>query len=268
MEIHHRDTVYQDAKKWVYEAGKIIKEQMNNPLNIETKSNANDLVTILDKQTEKFFVEKIKDKYPDHQIIGEEGYGDQPKELDGTIWVIDPIDGTMNFVHQKKFFAISVGILHNGVGEIGLIYDVMNDTLYHVKKGEGAFRDSQQLPLLSRNKQLNEAIVGMNYFWLCENRLVDYQVMQGFIRTVRGARTYGSAALELAYIADGTLDGYLSMRLSPWDVAAGIILLQEVGGIVSNIDGNEWDPLKKSSILASNPALHKTILDIIKKGRK
>ncbi|MFS0751977.1 inositol monophosphatase family protein [Oceanobacillus sp. 1P07AA] len=268
MDIRQRETVYQHAKAWVYEAGKIIKEQMNNPLNIETKSDANDLVTILDKQTEKYFVEKIKDEYPDHRIIGEEGYGDQLTELDGTIWVIDPIDGTMNFVHQKKFFAISVGILHNGVGEIGLIYDVMNDTLYHVKKGEGAYRNNELLPPLSMNKRLNEAIIGMNYFWLCENRFVDYRVMQGFIRTIRGARTYGSAALELAYIAEGTLDGYLSMRLSPWDVAAGIILLQEVGGIVGNIDGKNWDPLQKSSIIASNPVLHDEIIQILKKGRK
>lgn len=268
MEVLQKNQLYQDAKTWVYEAGKQIREKMNHPLDIETKSNANDLVTILDKQTEKFFVEKISQKYPDHRIIGEEGYGDQPTDLDGTIWVIDPIDGTMNFVHQKKFFTISVGILHNGEGEIGLIYDVMGDMLYHVKKGQGAYKNDQQLPPLSKDKHLKEAIIGMNYFWLCENRLVDYRVMQDFIRTIRGARTYGSAALELAYVAEGTLDGYLTMRLSPWDVAAGIILLQEVGGVAGDVDGNPWDPLKKSSMVACNAVLHDDILSILKKGRK
>lgn len=268
MNQQDRQEIYEAAKSWVYEAGKRIRAHMNEPLGIETKSNPNDLVTILDKQTEKFFVDHIKAAYPNHRIIGEEGYGDKPEDLEGTMWVIDPIDGTMNFVHQKRTFAISVGILHNGAGEIGFIYDVMNDVLYHVKRGEGAYKNDIKLPLLDKEKKLEEAIVGMNHFWLCENRIVDYHVMQQFVRKVRGTRSCGSAALELAYTAEGVQDGYLSLNLSPWDVAAGMILNQELGAITGDIDGNPWKPLERSSVLVANPAIHSSIVEFVKKGRK
>ncbi|GIO22341.1 inositol monophosphatase family protein [Oceanobacillus sp. J11TS1] len=268
MDQQQRQEIYETAKNWIYEAGEQIREHMNEPLGIETKSNANDLVTVLDKQTEKFFVDRIHQVYPDHHIIGEEGFGDTLTNVDGTVWIIDPIDGTMNFVHQKRTFAISIGILHNGVGEIGFIYDVMGDILYHVKRGEGAFKNDVQLAPLDKEKKLSESIIGMNHFWLCENRLVDYTVMQKFVRTVRGTRSHGSASLELAYIAEGVQDAYLALSLSPWDVAAGIILNQEVGGITGDIDGNPWNPLKRSSILVANPAIHDEIVGFIKEGRK
>lgn len=263
-----RDDIYRQAIVWVREAGEEIRLKMNGPLDIETKSNANDLVTKLDKETEQFFVAKIKSKYNDHLIHGEEGYGDSPTSLDGTVWIIDPIDGTMNFVHQKRNFAISIGIYHDGIGEIGLIYDVMANVLYHAKKDEGAYKDNVKLPSLPERATINEAIIGMNHFWLCKNRLIEEDVMQEFVKDIRGTRTYGSAALEFAYTAEGIIDGYISMNLSPWDVAAGIVIVNEVGGITKDIDGNPVNMLKKSTILTCNKALQKNILDKIKKGRK
>lgn len=268
MNQQQRQEIYETAKNWIYEAGSFIREHMDEPLGIETKSNPNDLVTVLDKQTEKFFVDRIHQFYPEHHIIGEEGFGDTLSNVDGTIWIIDPIDGTMNFVHQKRTFAISIGILHNGAGEIGFIYDVMGDILYHVKRGEGAYKNNIKLAPLDKEKKLEEAIVGMNHFWLCENKLVDYPVMQKFVRKVRGTRSHGSASLELAYVAEGIQDAYLALSLSPWDVAAGIILNGEVGGIAGDIDGNPWNPLERSSSLVANPAIHRSIIEFIKKGRK
>ncbi|WP_249869908.1 inositol monophosphatase family protein [Oceanobacillus saliphilus] len=268
MDVMLRDEIYDQAVKWVLEAGRIIREKMHDPLDIEIKSNANDLVTKLDKETEQFFVRKIKEKYSDHFILGEEGYGDELSSLDGTIWIIDPIDGTMNFVHQKRNFAISVGIYHDGVGEIGIIYDVMANIVYHAKKGDGAYKDDVRLPKLMKKTTINEAIIGMNHFWLCENSLVDERHMQHFVKQIRGTRTYGSAALEFAYTAEGIIDGYISMRLSPWDVAAGIVLVNEVGGRTTDIDGNELHLLKKSAILTSNSDYHQHILENLQKGRK
>lgn len=263
-----RNDIYEQAVKWVLEAGTIIRDEMNAPLSIETKSNPNDLVTALDKRIEAYFVQKIKGKYSNHFIIGEEGYGDSVTSLDGTVWIIDPIDGTMNFVHQKRNFAISVGIYQDGIGEIGIIYDVMSDILYHAKRGEGAYKNEQELPQLKSNVKLTNAIIGMNHFWLCENRLVDEKTMQEFVRKVRGTRTYGSAALEFAYTAEGIEDGYLSLRLSPWDVAAGIVIVNEVGGVTTDIAGNEVNMLEKSSILACNPILKDDIIAFIQSGRK
>ncbi|GAA0613398.1 inositol-1-monophosphatase [Virgibacillus siamensis] len=269
MDLDTRNTLYDQAKKWIMEAGAIIKDQIGAPLEITTKSNPNDLVTTMDKNTEYFFVNRIKREFPNHLIISEEGYGDDLKDLEGTVWIIDPIDGTMNFVHQKRNFAISVGIYHDGIGEIGFIYDVMDDTLYSAKRGGGAYKNDFRLPTLPADRKITESIIGMNHYWLCENRLVDETVMQHFIRTIRGTRLYGSAALELAYVAEGIIDGYITMSLAPWDIAAGLIILDEAGGISTNAWGADINLLSTNSIVACNPSIQSQIIDDhLQKGRK
>lgn len=264
-----REGVFNQAKTWVLEAGANIRNKINEPLTIETKSNPNDLVTTMDKETEEYFAHKIKNAYPDHAILSEEGYGDRLTSLDGTVWIVDPIDGTMNFVHQKRNFAISIGIYHNGVGEIGLIYDVMSDILYSAKRGEGAYKDENRLAPLKQQIRLEEAMLSLNHFWLCENRLVNEKVMQKLVKTVRGTRTYGSAALEFAYVAEGVMDGYLTMSLAPWDVAAGIIIVSEAGGVTTDILGERVNLLGKNSIIACNANLHsKIIKGFLQTGKK
>ncbi|RDW18430.1 inositol monophosphatase [Oceanobacillus arenosus] len=268
MNIDERNAIYNQAKEWVFTAGKNIRAKIDDPLVIDTKSNPNDLVTTMDKETEAYFVEKINQEYPEHHIIGEEGYGDKLTTLAGTVWIIDPIDGTMNFVHQKRNFAISVGIYHEGIGEIGLIYDVMNDILYHAKRNEGAYKNEAKLAPLKQDVKFEEAIIGMNHFWLCENRLVDEKVMQQFVRKIRGTRTYGSAALEFAYVAEGIVDGYLTMNLAPWDIAAGIVIVNEVGGVTTDIAGVTLSMLEKNSVFTCNASLQHEIIQFIEKGRK
>src|SRR5699024_5348204 len=140
-----REEVYQQAKEWVEQAGKLIRMKIDEPREIDTKSNPNDLVTEMDRKVEQFFAEKIRRKYQSDRILSEECFGDEIEDLTGTVWIIDPIDGTMNFVHQKRNFAISLAIFHEGIGEIGFVYDVMADVLYHAKKGEGAFKNDQRL---------------------------------------------------------------------------------------------------------------------------
>lgn len=263
-----RDKIYTHAKQWILDAGEQIRNKINEPRIITTKSNPNDLVTEMDKQTEVFFISKIKEVFPGHLIIGEEGFGDQVDTLDGIVWIIDPIDGTMNFVHQKKNFAISIGIYHDGIGEIGLIYDVMADELYQAKRSEGAYKNKQPLVQLKSNLKFEEALLGMNHYFLCENSFVQETSMQQLVRAVRGSRTYGSAALEFAYVAEGIIDAYLSMRLAPWDIAAGIILVNEVGGVTTNLYGEDLKRLKINSILACNPMIQEQLHHFIEKGRK
>ncbi len=264
-----RDELYQQARNWILEAGSTIRNKINDPLDVSTKSNPNDLVTSMDKNTEKYFVEKIKTTYPDHLLLSEEGFGDDIRSLDGIVWIIDPIDGTMNFVQQKRNFAISIGIYHNGIGEIGLIYNVMDDILYHAKRGEGAFRDEVKLAPLKKGQVLEESVIGLNHLWLCQNRLVQEQSMQSLVKTVRGTRTYGSAALEFAYVAEGIVEAYITMSLAPWDIAAGIILVNEVGGITTDIDGNQLNMVDKNPVLTCHPDIHQRIVaEFIQKGRK
>lgn len=269
MNVIDREELFSQAKEWVLTAGATIRNKIDEPLEVDTKSNPNDLVTEMDKATEAYFTNHIKHTYPEHHILSEEGYGDHLDSLKGTVWIIDPIDGTMNFVHQKRNFAISIGIYHEGVGEIGLIYDVMADILYSAKKGEGAMKNNKKLPPLKENVKLAESIVGINHFWLCENKLVDEKVMQDLVKTIRGARTYGSAALEFVYVAEGILDGYMTMKLSPWDIAAGIVIVNEVGGVTTDLDGQPLSLLENSSVITSHPSIHQQIIkNYYQVGRK
>ncbi|MDT2047492.1 inositol monophosphatase [Priestia aryabhattai] len=247
------------AKQWIKEAGNRIKASFSRELMIETKSNPNDLVTNMDKDIEQFFISKIKEVFPDHRILGEEGYGEKIETSEGVIWVIDPIDGTMNFVHQQRNFAISVGIFENGVGQAGFIYDVVHDELYHARKGKGAYINDQQLPPL-KQVSIEESIVSLNATWVTENRRIDPSVLSPLVTRVRGTRSYGSAAIELAYVASGRLDAYITMRLAPWDFAAGKILIEELGGVVTDLKGKPLDILDRSSVFVAKPGLHEEIL--------
>ncbi|MET3681998.1 myo-inositol-1(or 4)-monophosphatase [Alkalibacillus flavidus] len=253
----------QQAKQWVYEAGDLIKEMMERPYEINTKKDRKDLVTEVDKATEQFLLDRIRNVYPHHQVMGEEGVGEKVESLDGTVWIIDPIDGTMNFVHQGRFFAISVGIYVDGVGEIGLIYDVMNDDLYEARRGGGAYKNGKALNRLDQTKAIDDALVGLNNVWATPNRRLKEEAIHDLVRHVKGTRSYGSAALEFAFIAEGIIDAYVTMRLAPWDVAAGMILVDEVGGKTSRVDGEPLDLLRENTVLCANQAIHDDVLRYI-----
>ena len=254
------EEIHAQAVRWIKEAGQRIIQSFETILDIETKSNMNDLVTNMDKDVEHFFIERIAKRFPDHKVLGEEGSGHDLDELDGIVWIIDPIDGTMNFVHQQRNFAISIGIVENGVGKIGLIYDVVHDELYHCIKGKGAFLDEKRIEPM-RDAKLEESIVGLNAIWLTDNKKIDKNITAKLVKEVRGTRSYGSAALELIYVATGRLDAYISMRLAPWDFAGGTIIIEELGGKVTDLQGNPVHYLKKSSLIAAAPKLHQTIME-------
>ncbi|WP_079480423.1 inositol monophosphatase family protein [Halobacillus salinus] len=262
MDKQLRNEVFETAKSWVLEAGERIRENIDAPRQIETKSNPNDLVTEMDQQTEQFFAEKIRSKYPEHFLLGEEGFGDDLTELKGTVWIVDPIDGTMNFVHQKRNFAISIGIYVDGIGEIGLIYNVMEDVLYTAKRGEGAYKNDWKLPELNHERPLHQSILALNTTWMIpENPYIEHTGVQELVKKLRSTRSYGSAALEFAFVAEGVMDGYLTMTLMPWDFAAGAILVKEVGGVVTQADKEPLNLLEKSTVLASRSPIHDEIID-------
>ena len=257
----------EQANQWVLEAGDRIKSSFDQTLTIQTKSNPNDLVTDIDKEIEQFFIQKIRTAFPDHKIMGEEGFGDQLEHLEGIVWIIDPIDGTMNFIHQQRNFAISLAVYENGTGKIGMIYDVAHGELYHAIKGKGAFMNSKPIPKLKDTK-VTESIIALNATWLMENRRIDHKLLIPLAREARGTRSYGTAALELVYVATGRVNAYISMRLSPWDIAAGTVIIEELGGVVTNLRGEKLDFLHSDSVFTANPRLHQTILsDYLKNGK-
>ncbi|EKU47712.1 inositol monophosphatase family protein [Staphylococcus massiliensis] len=253
--------LYDFAKTIILEAGNNIRTWMNEDIDIETKSNPNDLVTNVDKETEQFLVQKIHDHDPSHLIVGEEGHGHDLTNVEGTIWVIDPIDGTLNFVHQKENFAISVGIFVDGEMYAGFVYDVMKDRLYHAKSGDGAYVNDRKLPILE-DASVGRNLIAVNPNWLTKPKLS--QLFHPIVNQSRSARAYGSAALEIVYVATGQLSLYMTPRLKPWDFAGGWIILKEVQGKITNLNGDDISILEPSSILAGNHLAHHEALSYFK----
>lgn len=247
-----KEKAFQTARKWIKEIGHVIREEIDQPRNVDTKTNPNDLVTEMDRKVERFFALKIRNAYPNDKILSEEGFGDHVTSLEGTTWIIDPIDGTMNFIHQKRNFAISLAIYHEKQGEIGFVYDVMADVLYAAKRGEGAYKNDQRLATLDDEKKFTESIYMLNTIWTTDNAIVDAEKIRALVKDVRGVRTYGSAALEFCYLAEGIVDGYVSFKLHPWDVAAGAVIYKEVGGVVKHADGSELSYLKQEPLVAGH----------------
>lgn len=250
--------LYNFLKDITLQAGENIRKQLNEPLLIETKSNPNDLVTNMDKATEKFLFDRIQDTYPDHRIIGEEGSGKDIDNLNGVIWIIDPIDGTLNFVHQQENFAISIGIFIDGVKYAGVVYDVMRNILFEARAGHGAYKNGVKLENITETP-LATSIISMNPNWLTKDFTRDIYIP--LVRDSRSARSYGSAALDFAYVASNKINAYITLRLHPWDFAGGLIIVEEVGGIVTNQLGEPVNLLTANSIVVANKSLHTEIMN-------
>ncbi|UMT81578.1 inositol monophosphatase family protein [Staphylococcus roterodami] len=250
--------LYEFAQGLIQDAGIRIKQLMEKNLTIETKSNPNDLVTNVDKATEDYIFDTILKTYPDHQVLGEEGHGHDIDTSQGTVWVVDPIDGTLNFVHQQENFAISIGIFIEGEPYAGFVYDVMADVLYHAKVGEGAFRRNQRLPLLKDSK-LKQSIIGINPNWLTKPVLGD--IFKDIVNDSRSARAYGSASLEIVSVATGNVEAYMTPRLQPWDFAGGLVILNEVKGKASNLLDDSLTISGPNSILVGNRGVHQEIME-------
>lgn len=260
MNNDKRQAIFSQAEQWILEAGRIIRDRLERPIKVDSKVNANDLVTEVDKEIELFFASKIKETYPKDLLLAEEGYGDEVTSLDGTVWIIDPIDGTTNFVHLKKHFAISVGIFHDGIGEIGFIYDVMADNLYSAKRGEGAYKNDVKLGSLRKDVMFQDALISVSHDLLIKSSKVNSEELRDIVLQVRGTRIIGAAALDIVYVAEGLLEGYYSEGLSPWDIAAGIIILKEVSGEVMRVNGEEINILECGTVLACNYSLQSKLM--------
>lgn len=245
----------------IKEAGERIRRSFFETMEIETKSNANDLVTNIDKEIEAFIVKKIHAYDTSFRILGEEGMAhEQITSLEGVVWIVDPIDGTMNFVRQRRNFAISIAIYEDGVGRAGYIYDVVADELYYAIAGNGAFMNGQRLSKLEPIA-LNKSIVGINAVWATPNRKIEHEGVIRLFRQLRGTRSLGSATLEIMAVATGRIDSYISLRLSPWDIAAGIIIAAEVGAVASTLALQPVNLLAQDTFIIANPSIHREIVE-------
>lgn len=256
--------IYKFAQETILDAGKFIRQRMTEEFNINSKQNPNDLVTDVDKETEAFLNNKIEERYPEHRILGEEGHGRDITDTEGVLWIVDPIDGTLNFVHQLENFAVSIGIYIDGNPYAGLILDVMKGDLYHAAFEHGAYKNDHMLPDIEES-HLTSSLISTNTNWVIRDG-INVPFIE-VVKNARSTRSLGSAALEFVNVARGTSSAALFFRLHPWDFAGGTIILNEVGGITTTLLGDDLRLLDTNSIIAANKTIHGEIIEYFKKDQ-
>jgi myo-inositol-1(or 4)-monophosphatase len=225
-----------------------------------TKKGRNDFVTEVDRGAEAEIIHIIRKAYPDHAVLAEEGGADGEHEF---VWIIDPLDGTTNFLHRFPHFAVSIGVQHKGVLSHAVIYAPCTQDLYVANRGSGAVLNSRKIRV-SKTTTLEDSLIGTGVPIRAGANLDLYlPQLRAMAEKTSGVRRAGSAALDLAYVACGRLDAFWELNLKPWDLAAGILLIQEAGGIVSELYGAE-DPMKTGNILAANPKLHALVEPLLR----
>ena len=243
-------------------AGDFMLRAMDRPeeFDIETKA-PNDFVSNIDKTAEAIIVDQIRETYPDHAIIGEE-FGAKSGNSEFT-WIIDPLDGTLNFLQGIPHFAISIGIMKGRHHEHGIIYDPVRGEEFIASRGSGAQLNGKRIRVSARSK-LEDCVLATGLPpGSVETRLDEYMVgLKSLTGSCRGIRRAGSAALDLAYVAAGRTDGFWEMGLSQWDIAAGIVLVREAGGFVSDLEGGE-SFFNSGDIIAANPKCWRTMVQVL-----
>ena len=252
------------ATKAAYLAANVIQQGSQNKANlkVEKKSGINNYVTELDKKAEQIIIDSIKKAYPEHNILAEES-GSHNNNSDFT-WIIDPIDGTTNFIHGHPEYSISIAFKQHDKVTHGVIFDPNRNDLYHAEAGKGAYLNDKRLRV-SKINYLEDALIGTGFPTYDMNILDKYlAIFKEMLQNTAGHRRSGSAALDLAYVASGCLDGFWEFNLQPWDVAAGYILVKEAGGLVTDFN-NTSDFWKNGNIVAGNPKILPELLKVIQK---
>jgi len=240
------------AIKAARRAGSIINRAALEGGALEVKAkNKNDFVTQVDKAAEQAIIGVIHAAYPDHSILAEES-GDTPGARAEHRWVIDPLDGTTNYIHGFPQYCVSIALEHRGVPTHGVVYDPGKNELFTASRGRGAFLDDRRMRV-SKCLRLQDALVGTGFPYKEVSRLDLYmRQLRTMMTSSAGVRRAGAAALDLAYVAAGRLDAFWEMGLSRWDMSAGALLIQEAGGMVADLQGGA-DFLDRGEIAAATP---------------
>ena len=266
--IHDRDFSMQAFLNTAIEAARKAGDiaQINfariNQSDIKTKAY-NEFVTFVDEEAEKAIVEIIHGRYPDHTILGEE-QGLKGNESD-YLWIIDPIDGTTNYIHSFPVYCVSIALKIKGRLEVAVIYDPSRQELFTAIRGMGALLDGRKIRV-SKQRTLQGALLGTGFPYRDQLDWLEVylDIFIDFTRIVGAIRRPGSAALDLAYVASGRYDGFWEFGLKPWDVAAGVLLIQEAGGLVKSMIPGE-DAVESGSLLCGNPHLFDPMSEIVSK---
>ncbi|MGH9948225.1 MAG: inositol monophosphatase family protein, partial [Pyrinomonadaceae bacterium] len=243
------------------EAGQLLLEKFGRITTVTKKGDIN-LVTEADLASEALIVEKIKSYYPRHSILAEESGDTVVIDDDSTWkWIIDPLDGTTNYAHGYPCFCVTLALEHNGEIVIGVTFDPTRDELFAAEKGNGATLNGKPIRV-STTEKLGDALIVTGFPYDIKQRDNFTRHLTEFLLTSRGVRRDGSAAIDMAYVACGRFDGFWEEGLNPWDLAAGKLLIEEAGGVVSNYDGSPFS-IYQPPICSSNAAIHNQMLEVL-----
>ncbi len=250
------------AIKAARRAGSIINRAALEGGALEVRAkNKNDFVTQVDKAAEKAIIGIIRAAYPDHSVLAEES-GDTPGARPEYLWVIDPLDGTTNYIHGFPQYCVSIALEHRGTLTQAVVYDPGKNELFTASRGRGAFMDDRRMRV-SKCIRLQDALVGTGFPFKEVSRLDLYmRQLRAMMTSSAGVRRAGAAALDLAYVAAGRLDAFWEMGLSRWDMAAGALLIQEAGGLVSDLQGGAGF-LDRGEIAAATPKVLPQLLEAL-----
>jgi myo-inositol-1(or 4)-monophosphatase len=248
------------AVKAARRAGNLIHRAADNldHLTVTKKSHA-DYVSEVDRAAERIIIESLLEAYPSHAILAEESGAQGESEY---VWIIDPLDGTTNFLHGVPQYAVSIGLQHNGIMTQAVIYDPTKNDLFTATRGRGAFRNDKRLRV-SKRKEMADSLIGTGFPYTNFEHMDAYMaIFTDVMQKSAGLRRPGAASLDLAWTAAGRYDGFFETGLKPWDMAAGALLITEAGGMVSDLHGSDTY-LKTGHICAGNPDIHQQLLHII-----
>lgn len=223
-----------------------------------------DFVTEVDKASEEAVIGVLKNAYPDHAILAEESGATGDSDY---VWIIDPLDGTTNFIHGVPQYAVSIALQHRGVVTQAVVFDPTKNELFTASRGRGAFLNDRRMRC-SRRTGLDDALIGTGFPFRSLDRIEEYiRVFRTIMSSTVGVRRPGAAALDLAYVACGRYDGFWEAGLSPWDIAAGSLMILEAGGLVSDFEGGEAY-LQSGDVVAGAPKVFGQLLQVVQAERK
>ena len=241
-------------------AGEILKSGYRSNFKIKNKEGKHNLVTEYDLLSEKSILSMIKKEYPTHKILcEEEGYFENSSEFE---WIVDPLDGTVNFAHEIPMFVVNIAVKKNDIIFAAVTFHPLLNELFYAEKGKGAFLNGSKLSV-TKTDNLDKAILSTGFPYDLQNN--PNNTKENFMKILDlgiPIRRIGSAALDLAYVAAGRFDAFFENSLSPWDIAAGLLLVEEAGGSVISMDGSKLQINDKADILATNKLLEKPLLKI------
>ncbi len=264
MLMESTDKILAVAESAVREAGQYLKKNLQSRAEISYKGEV-DLVTEFDKGAQKILCDRLSAAFPGHGFLAEEDFSREGQS--DCRWIIDPLDGTTNFAHTFPVFSISAAFECGGEVVLGLVYDPPREEMFTAQAGRGAFLNG--LPIhVSKVRDLGLSLLATGFpYDVRMDPVNNLDHWEHFLVRAQAIRRCGSAALDLSYVACGRFDGFWELKLNPWDVAAGILIVREAGGVISDFSGGTFGLLDRE-ILASNGLIHTAMLDVLKLGKK